>query len=397
MGTVIASFRLWVVTALCMSALTPVVAAQPAHPAQAEAIRAIIDVPNPQSSPGCVAGIVQNGKTVSLQASGAADIATHRPLDPDTLLYAASVSKQFTAILIATLVEQKKITLDDDIRKWLPELPAYETPVTVRMLLHHTSGIRDSLDLLRLSGVLSFSKVPRKSALQLLYRQSNTNFRPGTQYKYSNGGYLLLSEIVERAAGMPFARFGQQTIFGPLGMKHSFFLADAPPTVANVAHGYPRAGGGHRGLPGGNELHRAEHRASEGGREPRGGRVCEVGEGEAGRTGEREEAADRARGGGVYGQDAVPEPGECFTVCLYARTEFLHLGAVELTGSKPSQLIDLDLREVSYMRLCVGLGTLTDVVEGGESPLMSKRSWRNTRRRWMGIRTGSTREMLSRP
>jgi CubicO group peptidase (beta-lactamase class C family) len=233
--------QLWFVIALFLSGVS-VAAEDLVSPQVADSIQAIINVPDPQVSPGCAVAIVQNGKTVTVRTSGAADIATHRQLDRDTQFYAASVSKQFTALLIATLVQQGKITLDDDIRKWIPELPQYETPVTVRMLLHHTSGIRDSLDLMRLSGVLSFSKVPRKQALQLVYRQSTTNFRPGTEYKYSNGGYLLLSEIVERASGIPFAQFGQKIIFGPLGMKRSFFLADQPSGVANVAHGYKKVG-----------------------------------------------------------------------------------------------------------------------------------------------------------
>jgi len=233
--------QLWFVTALCLSAMS-VAAEEPVRPHVSDTIQSIISVPDPQVSPGCAVAIVQNGKAVVARTSGAADIVTHRQLDPDTQFYAASVSKQFTALLVATLVQQGKVTLDDDIRKWIPELPKYETPVTVRMLLYHTSGIRDSLDLLRLSGVLSFGKVPRKQALQLVYRQSNTNFRPGTEYKYSNAGYLLLSEIVERASGAPFAEFGQKIIFGPLGMKRSFFLADQPSTMPNVAHGYKKVG-----------------------------------------------------------------------------------------------------------------------------------------------------------
>jgi CubicO group peptidase (beta-lactamase class C family) len=233
--------QLWFVIAISFSGLS-VAAAEPVRPPASDAIQSIVNVPDPQVSPGCAVAIVQNGKTVTVKTSGAADIVTHRPLDPDTQFYAASVSKQFTALLLATLVQRGKVSLDDDIRKWIPELPQYETPVTVRMLLYHTSGIRDSLDLMRLSGVLSFGKVPRKQALQLVYRQSNTNFRPGTEYKYSNAGYLLLSEIVERASGMPFAQFGQKIIFGPLGMKRSFFLADQPSTMPNVAHGYKKVG-----------------------------------------------------------------------------------------------------------------------------------------------------------
>jgi CubicO group peptidase (beta-lactamase class C family) len=230
---------LWVFAGFCVLRVSGSEAVEPA-----DAIQSIINVPDPATSPGCTAGVVENGKATAVRASGAADIVTHRALNPDTIFYAASISKQFTALLIATLVQKGKLGLDDDVRKWIRELPAYETPVTVRMLLNHTSGIRDDLDLLRLSGVLSFSKVPRENALQLLYRQSSTNFKPGTAFKYSNGGYLLLSEIVERSSGMPFADFGKKTIFAPLGMKRSFFLADSLPPVADVAHGYRKSTSG---------------------------------------------------------------------------------------------------------------------------------------------------------
>src|ERR1700753_3997099 len=111
--------KLCLAVALCLSGLSLGGAAK----GDADAAQAIVNVPDPQNSPGCAAAIVKDGKTLTVKTSGAADIITHRQLDPDTLFYAASVSKQFTVLLIATLVSEGKLTLDDDIRKWIPELP----------------------------------------------------------------------------------------------------------------------------------------------------------------------------------------------------------------------------------------------------------------------------------
>lgn len=211
----------------------------PAQAADLANIRRIISDPKSPAAPGCVAGAFRDGRTLFVTAAGLADVDRKLPLNGDTLLYAASVSKQFTALAAAKLVERGKIRLDDDVRKYLPELPQYEHPVTIRMLMQHTAGIRDTLELLRLSGGIdSIPGTKKNSALQLLLRQKSTNFPPGTAYSYSNGGYLLLAEIIERVAGMPFADFAGRVILKPLRMNRSFFLNDARPAGENVAHGY---------------------------------------------------------------------------------------------------------------------------------------------------------------
>src|SRR3546814_14012938 len=112
------------------------------------------------------------------------------------------------------------------------------------MLMHHSAGIRDSLELLRLAGFPRASATDKDTALRLLLAQRDTNFTPGTQYSYSNGSYLLLAEIVERVSGMAFADYAQRHILKPLGMQRSFFMTDAPPNATTVAPGYfPDAGG----------------------------------------------------------------------------------------------------------------------------------------------------------
>ncbi|MBY8823873.1 serine hydrolase domain-containing protein [Sphingomonas colocasiae] len=221
----------------------PVAAAAAPPPVDLDAVRRIVSDPKGAAAPGCVVGAFKAGKTLFVTAAGSADIEKGTPLDGDTLIYAASVSKQFTSLAAAMLATQGKIDLDADIRTYLPELPQYEVPVTARMLMHHTAGIRDSLTLLRLAGLAGSNESNKAQALDLLFRQKGTNFTPGTDWTYSNGGYLLLAEIVERVSGKPFADYVNAAILKPLGMKSSFFMNDAEP-VGKIAHGYnPKDGG----------------------------------------------------------------------------------------------------------------------------------------------------------
>jgi CubicO group peptidase (beta-lactamase class C family) len=215
----------------------------PAQAVDLSAIQRTISDQSTKLAPGCAVGAFRAGKPIIITAAGMADIAAARPIDADTLFYAASISKQFTALAAAKLIESGKLRLDDDIRKYLPELPIYSKPVTVRMLMQHTSGIRDSLELIRLSGIGSAANTDKDTALRLLFQQQDTNFVPGTKYTYSNGGYLLLAEVVERLAGMPFADYATRTILKPLRMDRSMFMKGTATNATNVAHGYGRVGG----------------------------------------------------------------------------------------------------------------------------------------------------------
>ncbi len=230
---------------LLVSALisAPVAAAAAPPAVDLNAVRRIVSDPKGAAAPGCVVGAFKAGKTLFVTAAGSADIEKGTPLDGDTLIYAASVSKQFTSLAVATLATQGKIDLDADVRTYLPELPQYEVPVTARMMMHHTAGIRDSLTLLRLTGLAGSNEANKAKTLDVLFRQKGTNFTPGTDWTYSNGGYLLLAEIVERVSGKPFADYVNAAILKPLGMKSSYFMNDAEPT-GKLAHGYnPKDGG----------------------------------------------------------------------------------------------------------------------------------------------------------
>jgi CubicO group peptidase (beta-lactamase class C family) len=219
-------------------------AVAPAQANPADRARTLLSDPKGIAGPGCAAGAFRDGKTLFVTGAGAADIAAGTPIDGDTLFYAASIAKQFTSLAAAKLIEQGKLSLDDDVRKYIPELPEYAAPVTVRMLMLHTAGIRDTWEIAGLAGFRSASDIDKATALQLLVRQRGTNFTPGTGWSYSNGGYVLLAEIIARVAGMSFADYARKSILQPLGMKRSFFMDDAKPAGANIAHGYVPAGDG---------------------------------------------------------------------------------------------------------------------------------------------------------
>jgi CubicO group peptidase (beta-lactamase class C family) len=219
-----------------------------AAPAQAdssaiERVRAVITSPLGAAGPGCAVGVFRQGKAVERINAGAADVTGRRLIGPDTQFYAASVSKQFTAVALMQQVVAGKVKLGDSVRKYIPQLGPYADAITVQMLLNMTSGMRDSLTLLGLEGNEDISAPTRAEALATLYRQIDTKFTPGTQYDYTNGGYLLLSEIVERVAGQPFEQYVNRQVLQPLGMTRSFVMLGKRTTDPNVARGYVVPGG----------------------------------------------------------------------------------------------------------------------------------------------------------
>lgn len=196
-------------------------------------------------SPGCEIAVIQDGKIVYKRGYGLANLEHNIPMSPSSIMDTGSVSKQFTAMAIALLAEQGKISLDDDIRKHLPEIPQYETPITIRQLVHHTSGIRDYLTLMSIAGMRDDDHYVDGEVVSLLSRQKELNFKPGSEFLYSNSGYFLLSQIVKRASGRTLRQYADENIFKPLGMTRTMFYDDHNEIVKNRAASYvPRRGGG---------------------------------------------------------------------------------------------------------------------------------------------------------
>ena len=197
-------------------------------------------------SPGAALGIVKDGRLIYARGYGMANLEYDIPITPQSVFRTGSVGKMFTAMCIAILAESGRLSLDDDIRKYLPEMPEYEHPITIRHLIHHTGGLRGYLVLQGLAGRVDDYYFTTEEGIALLARQKGVNFQPGEKYQYSNSGYFLLGEIAARVSGMPLSAFMQKEIFDRLGMKHTHLHDDRDRIVRNRATGYAPRDGGYR-------------------------------------------------------------------------------------------------------------------------------------------------------
>ncbi|MGI9040162.1 MAG: serine hydrolase domain-containing protein [Gemmatimonadales bacterium] len=202
------------------------------------AVFARYDRPN---SPGCTLGVYRDGRVVYAKGYGSGNLELGAPLTPASVFDIGSTSKQFTAMSVLLLAREGKLGLDDEVRRYVPSLPSYGAPITIRHLLHHTSGIRDYTTLFTLAGERTENWTTDDDALDLIVRQRALNFPPGSQWQYSNSGYFLLSLVVERVSGQSLRRFAHARIFQPLGMTHSHFHDDHGMVVPNRATGYVAA------------------------------------------------------------------------------------------------------------------------------------------------------------
>ena len=194
-------------------------------------------------SPGAAIVITRGDSVFYARGYGVAQLEYGIPITPSTVFMVASVSKQFTAYSIALLSLQNILDLDAPVQKYVPELYDYPLPITVRQLIYHTSGLRDEFGLLAMAGYRMDDVITKDDILRLLYRQRHLNFEPGTEYMYSNSGYTLLAEIVERVTGQSFRQWTHDHLFVPLGMDDSHFRDDHTTVIPNVAQGYITAGG----------------------------------------------------------------------------------------------------------------------------------------------------------
>jgi CubicO group peptidase (beta-lactamase class C family) len=195
-----------------------------------------------KDSPGASIAVVQNGQTVFSKGYGMANLEYDVPIETNSIFHIASISKQVTAFAILLLEEDGKLSMDDDIRDYLPEVPDFGTPITLRHLANHTSGLRDQWNLIVMAGWRMDDVITTEQVMRLVAKQKELNFQPGEEFLYCNTGFTLLAEIVNRVTGMSFADFTQQRIFTPLQMENTLFYDDHEKLVKNRVYSYYKDG-----------------------------------------------------------------------------------------------------------------------------------------------------------
>jgi len=221
------------------TAVRPSQADQPSIEARVDRLFARWQTPD---SPGCSVGVSRGGATVLERGYGQASLELGVPISPQSVFHVASVTKQFTAMSILLLARDGRLSIDDDVRRHLPEWSG-PPGVTIRHLLTHTGGLRDVFLLIELASPET-SRPVQDQLVGLLARQRGLSDEPGRRYVYNNGGYVLLAEIVKRVSGQSLRAFADDRIFRPLGMRQSHLHDDVAEVVAKLATGYTRGGDG---------------------------------------------------------------------------------------------------------------------------------------------------------
>ncbi len=216
-----------------------------AQPSQATTLSAKVDAVFAQwdstRSPGCALAVMKEGEVVYQRAYGMANLDYDIPLAVDSVFHVASISKQFTAAVVQLLAQEGKLSLDDPVRKHLPRVPDLGHSITLRHLIHHSSGMRDQWSLLGLAGWrYSRDLITDEDVMSLISRQKRLNFPPGDKYLYCNTGYTLLAQVVKKVSGQTLREFSRERIFEPLGMKQTRFRDDFSEIVKKQATGYRR-------------------------------------------------------------------------------------------------------------------------------------------------------------
>ena len=196
-------------------------------------------------APGCAAAVSLNGETVFEKAFGLSELEHNVPNTAQTIFESGSVAKQFTAASLVLLQQDGKLSLEDPVRKYIPELPDYGSTFTIRHLLNHTAGLRDWGTVMSLTGAGRGDRVITQDlAFDVITHQRALDFKPGSEYSYSNSGYNLAAIIVERVSKQKFPAFVEERIFKPLGMKNSSWRDDYQRIVPGRAQAYSRQGNG---------------------------------------------------------------------------------------------------------------------------------------------------------
>lgn len=199
-----------------------------------------------ETSPGAAVAVVKDGKIVYKKGYGMANLEYGIPNTPSTVFHIASVSKQFTVFSVLLLEKEGKLSLDDDIRKHIPEIPDFGKTITLRHLASHTSGMRDQWNLLVMAGWRFDDVITKEHIMKMVSHQKDLNADPGEEFNYCNTGFTLLAEVVARVSGKSFADFTQEKIFKPLGMNSTLFYDDHEKIVKNRAYSYHKDGNGYK-------------------------------------------------------------------------------------------------------------------------------------------------------
>lgn len=211
---------------------------------------------NRKDSPGCAVAVMRAGTIVYARGYGMANLEHGIPITPRTTFFTASLEKSFIAAAVALLARDGKLSLDDDVRIWISDLPDYGSPITLRHLLNHTSGLRDFVSLKLLAGKGLSDPETREDGLRVILRQRELNFRPGEESDYSNSGYALLATVIERASGVRLADYLAQNVFAPLGMADTRVTAPDDVVPRRATAYAPYAGGGFRlAMPNADGIH----------------------------------------------------------------------------------------------------------------------------------------------
>jgi len=213
-------------------------AAQSLSPTEISKINEIFTDYAKTDSPGCALGVYRNGAIAYARGYGMASLELGVPITPQTVFDIGSTSKQFTAFSILLLQQQGKLSVDDDIREFIPEIPDYGKRITLHHLMTHTSGLRDYAGLFDLAGVPEQNLTNDQDAVDLIVRQKALNFMPGEEWDYSNTGFFLLSQVVKRVTGKSLRDFDQENIFKPLGMSSTQIFNDHTLIIPHRATGY---------------------------------------------------------------------------------------------------------------------------------------------------------------
>ncbi|MGD2069553.1 MAG: serine hydrolase domain-containing protein [Gemmatimonadota bacterium] len=189
-------------------------------------------------TPGVVVGVVEDGELVLQKGYGTADLTWDVPLAGDMRSNIGSVTKQFTAMGILLLEQEGELSLDDEVRKHIPELPDFGVPVTLRNLLNHVGGYREVYNAFGMMGYGGEDAFPREKVIQLVQRQPDLQAPPNTEFNYNNTGYILLAMTIERVSGMSFADYMRTHVFAPLGMTHTLVTSHQGQIIPNSTRGY---------------------------------------------------------------------------------------------------------------------------------------------------------------